>query len=104
MEFFTVLKNYFQFPDGALNIASYRFCRHFLSGKSTIQPSTEVRPDPTVWVAAVIPKLLKMQVQMNQAEIKDAIYKGVLYPNWILKPWLMTRIELLMALKELSLE
>lgn len=38
-------------------------------------------PDPAISVAMVIPKLLKMQVQVNQAEIKDAIYKGMSYTN-----------------------
>lgn len=78
--------------------------RHSLSENSTIQPSTEAMPDPAIWVATVIPKLLKIQVQVNQAEIKDAIYRGMSHTNWILKPRLMTIIVLLMALKDLALE
>lgn len=78
--------------------------RHSLSENSTIQPSTEAMPDPAIWVATVIPKLLKIQVQVNQAEKKDAIYRGMSHTNWILKPRLMTIIVLLMALKDLALE
>ena len=65
---------------------SYTFCGYFLSGNHTVLLSIEVMPKPTTWVATVIPKLLKVQVQINQAEIKDAIYMGMSHSNWILKP------------------
>lgn len=58
----------------------------------------------TVWAAFVIPALLKMRVQVNQAEIKDANDNGRSYTNQILKLWLRTITELLMALRGLALE
>lgn len=61
-------------------------CAYFLSGHDSLRRPIEVMPEPAIWVCIVIPKLLKVQVQINQAEIKDAIYKGMSYSNWILKP------------------
>lgn len=97
------LKNHFQFHNSILNIPFYMICIDSLSGNSSIQPSVDMMPGPAIWVATVIPKPLKRQVQVNQAEIKYSICKGMPYSDWILKPWLMTIIVLLMALKELAL-